>query len=676
MSSSRFSRKRLGAPAAILIACAIIASGTWAWYDFTQSYSNTFIATSESDYDPILIDEFAGSTRDYDGWVLDEDVPKLVYVTYDHNDPLYEQYGGHPELGEDPANWKPAYVRVNLSETIVVHNLDDGNTHQAGPTIYKGTENSSVEWTLGATVKTVAQWKAEVAVSPSAMNGPFWILDTDGWFYWAEPLRHGESTEPLLTSVKLVYLDDSEELDYFIDVQMEAIDFGLRDFDNWRDRNLSTNPTMGIGIRPLFGLTDFGVDPMTGENLIMPITPRAAGSNISLTTVFIDGINIYAAGYNATGLISDGTTVNRPAPVMMMWDAGTPMNQRNVKDIKQGGLHTLIQKSDGTWWSVGRNNEGQLSNGSFTNLVYPQPMMWDATTPMDDTNVLDLQVGGYYSNYILRDDGKWYGVGNNGQGQLSDGTQVNHEYPVAMEWSAGVPILDADIAEFVGGEYNVFLLKRADNNWYGVGHNSYGQLAQGASGHKTHPVVMKWDASNNITGADKILGSAQVSVYLQKANGSYWAVGRNNNNQLSDGTLTNRTYPVAMKWDAITAMDATNVEDFGFGWLSVYVLKTDGVWYAQGNNSYAELSRGDVDAAALDRYPQPMMWDASNQVTAVSVVGVRVNIESVQFEKPDGTWWAAGRNNQGQLVGGTTINPQGYPIAMLWDDGTQMGLPR
>ena len=669
MSRTRTKRKRLGIPATLIVAAALIASGTWAWYDFTQSYSNTFIATSEADYDPILIDEFIDSDRDYEGWVLNEDVPKLVYVTYDHEDPLYEQYGGHPEADEDPANWKATYVRVYFTETLIVHDMDAGESHQSGPTIYKGTEVSCVEWTLGATVKTVAQWKAEWAVTPSAMNGPFWIMDTDGWFYWAEPLRHGESTDPLLESVKLIYVDDNEEIDYFIDVQMEAIDFGLRDFDKWRDPMESTNPTMGIGIRPLFGLTDYGIDE-DGNTILMPVTQRAY--NMAFT-VLLDGINIYAGGMNIYGQLSDGTFTNRTTPVQMMWDEATPMTLRNVKDLRQSYTSAYILKPDGTWWAVGNNTSGQLSDGVTVNEPFPVQMMWDPSTPMDETNVLDIKPGIYHVN-ILRSDGIWYAVGMNTYGQLSIGNYTHQAYPVPMLWSAGVPILDADLDEFCAGNYNEFLLKKADHNWYGVGQNANGQLSIGVMGHQTYPIAMKWDAGTPITETDLIVASGDYATWFLKPGGTYWVVGGNTYNELSDGTITNRSYPVQPLWEAGVPMTTANVQQIVVGQQNWFILKSDNNWYGQGMNNSGELARGAVDTGAVGRYPQPAMWDDSNPMTKANVQRIWAHHIMTQFQKPDGSWWAVGNNGNALLIDGTLVN-KSYPVPMLWATGTQIGLP-
>ncbi|MDR0783373.1 MAG: hypothetical protein LBE83_06400, partial [Propionibacteriaceae bacterium] len=345
------SHKRLGIATVIVIAVALATGGTWAWFDFSQRFSNTFHALSESDYQPILVNEFDYVARTKTDWEVEVPVVKPVYITYDHLDPLYEASGGHLEdngavSGVDCSTYyKPTYVRVMLTETLKIHDLDGGATAQYGPWIYKGTESTYVTWTMGPDIVPVATWKTAYTGGTGPMTGPFWIRDTDGWFYWAEPLAHGDRTTTILESIKLLHLATYEELEYTVHIQLEAIDHGLRDLQKWRDPLESKNPTMGIDIRPLFGLTNFGVDNQ-GNNITLPITTGTNGNGPYFSpAIALDGINLMAAGHNATGSLSDGSFVSRTTPVHMLWDPVTLMTQKNVRDVRQGHRTTYILKS-------------------------------------------------------------------------------------------------------------------------------------------------------------------------------------------------------------------------------------------------------------------------------------------------------------------------------------------
>ena len=66
--------------------------------------------------------------------------------------------------------------------------------------------------TLKAKVMTMAEWKAA-----GSIPGDYWVWDTDGWAYWANPIYPGQSTGLLLDSVEM--LDQSSaQLYYAINV--------------------------------------------------------------------------------------------------------------------------------------------------------------------------------------------------------------------------------------------------------------------------------------------------------------------------------------------------------------------------------------------------------------------------------------------------------------------------
>jgi alpha-tubulin suppressor-like RCC1 family protein len=354
------------------------------------------------------------------------------------------------------------------------------------------------------------------------------------------------------------------------------------------------------------------------------------------------------------------------------------MTLNNVKDIKQSISTTYILKPDGSWWAVGSNDYGQLSvgtSGSGTRVAYPVPMMWDPVTPITTSNSKDFRPA-YQSVYLLRDDGKWYGLGRNTCGQLSNGDTTPRAYPVVMEWAAGQPIHQAELTQVVFSIDINYLLKKSNNPWYGVGSNDDGQLSIGATGNQSYPVAMSWDNTPTpITGDNTIKSSSNRWTVIVKPNGTYWAVGYNDRNSLSDGTITQRLYPVQMLWAAGQPMTTSNVQQFIGSSVYWFALKTDNTWYAQGYNGVGQLSRGTTETfGLLNRYPQPALWANSTPMTTSNILAIQTLESYTQIQKPDGSWWAVGSNVNGRLVDGTTTS-KSYPVPMLWANGDPIGLP-
>ena len=82
-------------------------------------------------------------------------------------------------------------------------------------------------------------------------------------------------------------------------------------------------------------------------------------------TVYLKGDGtVWAAGYNIAGQLGDGTTTQRTNPVQVVDGSGNPLS--GVVGISAGANHTVYLKGDGTVWAAGRNNYGQLGDGTTT----------------------------------------------------------------------------------------------------------------------------------------------------------------------------------------------------------------------------------------------------------------------------------------------------------------------
>ena len=69
----------------------------------------------------------------------------------------------------------------------------------------KKDQTHTAAQTADATVITMAQW-----IEDGMQTGKYWVWDTDGWAYWAEPIASGETTGLLLDEiVRTAPLDDS-----------------------------------------------------------------------------------------------------------------------------------------------------------------------------------------------------------------------------------------------------------------------------------------------------------------------------------------------------------------------------------------------------------------------------------------------------------------------------------
>jgi hypothetical protein len=125
---------------------------------------------------------------------------------------------------------------------------------------------------------------------------------------------------------------------------------------------------------------------------------------------------VWGAGRNNVGQLGLGTpTTDKLIPTKMVG-----ADNSNIKAIGAGNIHTVALKSDGTAWATGSNSNGQLGDSTNSQRT--------SLTLMTDNNAnISAIVAGLtgFHTIALKSDGTVYGTGRNDSGQLGDGTLDN-----------------------------------------------------------------------------------------------------------------------------------------------------------------------------------------------------------------------------------------------------------
>lgn len=122
------------------------------------------------------------------------------------------------------------------------------------------------------------------------------------------------------------------------------------------------------------------------------VVVSADDTNVSIMAIKTDG-TLWGWGYNTDGRLGDGSTTNRSSPVQVgaatnwnkvtqgfaintaseLYQLGTTLTQiaGAWADIASSGEHQMAIKTDGTAWSWGLNDYGQLGLGDYTDRVTP-----------------------------------------------------------------------------------------------------------------------------------------------------------------------------------------------------------------------------------------------------------------------------------------------------------------
>ena len=175
---------------------------------------------------------------------------------------------------------------------------------------------------------------------------------------------------------------------------------------NWKSVACGYYHTAAIktdGTLWLWGVNIFGqLGDNTGTNQSSPVQTIAAGTNwksvgcgyYHTAAIKTDG-TLWLWGYNAYGELGDNTTTGKSSPVQTI-SSGT-----NWKLVACGSYHTTAIKIDGTLWSWGRNDIGQLGDNTITQRNSP------VQTISSGTNWKQVSCGGDHTAAI-RDDSNDY----------------------------------------------------------------------------------------------------------------------------------------------------------------------------------------------------------------------------------------------------------------------------
>jgi alpha-tubulin suppressor-like RCC1 family protein len=250
------------------------------------------------------------------------------------------------------------------------------------------------------------------------------------------------------------------------------------------------------------------------------VTQVAAGFFHSLALT-ADG-TVWAWGRNDRGQLGDGTRSSRHGPARVPGVGG-------VVAIAGGWGHSLALRSDGTVWAWGYNEHGQLGDGTRIDRLTPivVPGLTNARA-VAAGSIHSLAVRAHFSGLpVLNTVWAW---GSNDYGQAGDGTQVDRERPVQVHGVFAVTAIAA-------GKLHSLAIGQESRVW-AWGANYLGSLGDGTRQHRLSAVPVV-----GLTGVSGITAGDYHSV-ARRNDGTVWAWGNNLSGQLGDGTVVDRDTPV------------------------------------------------------------------------------------------------------------------------------------
>ncbi len=423
---------------------------------------------------------------------------------------------------------------------------------------------------------------------------------------------------------------------------------------------------------------------------------------------------IWTWGLGSNGQLGNNSTSSSSMPIQVSALTG-------VSAIAAGGANSLALKSDGTVWAWGNNEHGQvgygqaggiqltplpvsgligvsaIASGDAHNLALKNGTVWtwgfnasgqlgndtvlDQSTPVQAIGLAGITAvaGGTDDSLALSSDGMVWGWGRNYSGAVGDGTTTERNTPVAATGLAGV------VAVAAGGGFSLALQSEA----VGVawGYNYYGEIGDGSTAYFADAPAQV----SGLTGLTAVSAGEGYSLAL-RSDGTVWGWGSNNTGQLGNGTSSDTRTPVQVGGrlagvTAVTTAGSTslaltsdgsvwawgyqygsapapltalsNITAVAGGLLHRLALASDGTVWAWGDNRYGQLGDGTI----ANRSTPARVVDLSDRNGYLSgVMAIAAGEGHSLALKSDGTIWAWGDNQYGQLGSGLIGVNQTRPV--------------
>ena len=237
------------------------------------------------------------------------------------------------------------------------------------------------------------------------------------------------------------------------------------------------------------GMIRVKVAPYMG--VASPMVEAGGGYTIALK---YDG-TVWAWGYNANCELGQGNTTSVYSPVQVKSSDGSSY-LTDIIEIAAGAYHNLALAKDGTVWTWGYNYHGQLGNGTTANSSLPVKVKIGGGS-VDLTGVVSIAAG-YYNSFAVRKDGTVWSWGYNNYGQLGLGDSANRTTAQQVLGGASGSQYLTDIVEVKAATMHTLALK-ANGTVYAWGYNGYGQLGSNGGSSYT-PVQVVTGAQKSASG--------------------------------------------------------------------------------------------------------------------------------------------------------------------------------
>jgi uncharacterized repeat protein (TIGR02543 family) len=401
---------------------------------------------------------------------------------------------------------------------------------------------------------------------------------------------------------------------------------------------------------------DSSYDPVNqiilSEGEIITSVSLAAYHSLAITS----DSRIFTWGRNDFGQLGDGTTTNKLEPIEIT-NRFNLVAGETITSVSLGSNFSSLITSYGRVFTWGSNEFGQLGNGTETSRF----------TPTEITAQFNLAVGEtIYSMSLSREqssavtsNGRILVWGYNVFGQLGDGTYVNKNMPTEttniFNLAIGETITNVSLSGFHG------LATTSENRVFTWGNNEGGALGDGTTEDTNTPIditnqfnLVVGETITNIT-----LGLFHSSVVTSRGRIFTW--GDNRDGQLGDGTTIDEHVPIEITYQ-FNLIAGETITSTSFEAHTSSVLTSEGRLFTWGGNDYGTLG----DGTTIDNYVPTEITNQFNLAIGETITVISLAFTHSSVVTSEGRLFTWGYNAQGQL-GDNTIVSKYIPMDITYN---------
>ena len=324
--------------------------------------------------------------------------------------------------------------------------------------------------------------------------------------------------------------------------------------------------------------------PLNGKNIV-----DVYGSSIAKDS---DG-KLYSWGYNSGGQLGNGTTAKSSMPICISDIENSPLKGKNIVDVYSDGYRIIAKDSNGKLYSWGYNFSGELGNGTTAKSSMPICISDIENSPLREKNIVNIYTGD--DTIIAKDSsGKLYSWGRNNFGQLGNGTGTteNSSMPVCISDIESSPLKGKNIVD-VYNYGSTIIAKDSNGKLYSWGYNEYGELGNGTIKNSSMPICISDIENSQLKGKNIVkVYSNGYTMIVKDSNGKLYSWGYNGYGQLGDGTTTNSSMPICISDVENSELKGKKIKNVEYNSYhnGIYHNYFEVYYYVTENGEYYEYS--------------------------------------------------------------------------------------